>query len=149
LNSRSIKLQYTFRLYLNDASGRRVLGKGGAEILDAISEYGSILAAAKNLGMSYKFVWDYLVRMQKRLDHPVIVTHRGGADPCKKRGGGGTALTPLGRALLREFESTQHLIRNTLSGKNKMLTLQRVTFTHRNRTRLGRKLGSQQARSTS
>jgi molybdate transport system regulatory protein len=63
-------------------------GSGVAEILEAISEYGSIVAAARRLGMSYKFVWDYLIRMQKRLNQPVVVTHRGGADRGKRKGGG-------------------------------------------------------------
>lgn len=86
MGSRKTKLQYTFRLYLNNPAGERVLGKGGAQILEAINEYGSIVAAAKNLDMSYKFVCDYLVRIQKRLKELIIVTHRGGADPGKKKG---------------------------------------------------------------
>jgi molybdate transport system regulatory protein len=130
-----MKLQYTFRLYLNNAAGQRVLGKGGAEILEAISEYGSIVAAARNLGMSYKFVWDYLVRMQKRLREPMVATHCGGTGPTRRKGGGGTALTPLGNYLLREFESTQRLIGNTLSSKSKVFTPQRVTSTHPSRKR--------------
>jgi len=127
LGSRKNKLQYTFRLYLNNAAGMRILGKGGAEILEAISEYGSIVEAARRLGMSYKFVWDYLIRMQKRLDQPVVVTHRGGADRRKRKGGGGTVLTPVASNLLREFESTQRLIENTLSKENKTLALGSVT----------------------
>jgi molybdate transport system regulatory protein len=138
LSSRKMKLQYTFRLYLNNAAGERVLGKGGAQILEAINEHGSIVAAAKNLNMSYKFVCDYLVRMKKRLRERVVVTHRGGADPGKKKGGGGTALTPLAGNLLREFGCTQRLIGNTLSSKNKMLTLQTVTSAHWNRRRTRR-----------
>jgi molybdate transport system regulatory protein len=109
-----MKLHYTFRLYLNNAAGKRVLGKGGAEILEAIDEYGSIVAAARNLGMSYKFVWDYLIRMRKRLKQPVIVTHRGGTDLAKRRGGGGTSLTPLAKRLLQEFNSTQAFVDDIL-----------------------------------
>jgi len=142
LDSRRTKLQYTFRLYLNNAAGERVLGKGGAQILEAINEYGSIVAAAKNLGMSYKFVCDYLVRTQKRLKEPIIVTRRGGADPGKKKGGGGTALTPFARNLLQEFKSTQHLIGNTLSSKNKTLTMQRVSSIYRHPRKTRRKTRS-------
>jgi molybdate transport system regulatory protein len=138
LSSRKTKLQYTFRLYLNNAAGERVLGKGGAQILEAIKEYGSIVAAAKNLNMSYKFVCDYLARMKKRLKEPIVVTHRGGADSGRKKGGGGTALTPLAGSLLREFESTQRLIGNTLSSRKKRLTLQTAPSAHRNPRRARR-----------
>ena len=48
------KLEYTFGLYLN-ADGRRVFGKDGAEIPEALEEYGSVAAAAKKLEISYKF----------------------------------------------------------------------------------------------
>lgn len=134
-----MKVQYTFRLYLNNAAGKRVLGKGGAEILEAIDEYGSIVAAARNLGMSYKFVWDYLIRMRKRLKQPVIVTHRGGTDLAKRRGGGGTSLTPLARSLLREFNLTQGLVDNILLSRKKILNAPRVRSTHSPARRLGRK----------
>jgi molybdate transport system regulatory protein len=139
LSSRKRKLQYTFRLYLNNAAGMRLLGKGGAEILKAINRYGSMAAAARHLGMSYKFVWGYLIRMQKRLNQPVVITHRGGADRGKRKGGGGTILTPVASNLLREFESTQRLIENTLSNKNKMLKLQNVASRHGNLARAARK----------
>jgi molybdate transport system regulatory protein len=71
-----MNLQYTFRLYLN-ADGQRILGKGGAQILEAVEEYGAIAEAAKELEMSYKFAWDYLIRMRRRQHQPVVVTHRG------------------------------------------------------------------------
>ena len=78
LRRRRLKLHYTFRLYLN-VDDKRVLGKGGAQILEAVDEYGSIAEAAEELEMSYKFVWDYLTRMRRRLQQPVVVTRRGGA----------------------------------------------------------------------
>ena len=111
-----MNLQYTFRLYLN-ADGQRVLGKGGAQILEAVEEYGSIAEAAEELEMSYKFVWAYLTRMRRRLHRPLIVTHRGGVQSKKKKGGGGTTLTPVARALLKEFKETERLVQNIVSKK--------------------------------
>ena len=108
-----MNLQYTFRLYLN-VDGQRLLGKGGAQILEAVDEHGSIAAAAEELEMSYKFTWDYLIRMRKRLRQPVIVTRRGGTRGGEKKGGGGTALTPAARALLKEFRETERLVRSML-----------------------------------
>ena len=117
-------LQYTYRLYLNSA-GERVLGKGGAQILGAIDEHGSIAAAAESLEMSYKFVWDYLTRMRKILKEPIVVTHRGGSERRRKKGGGGAVLTPLARSLLNEYRLTEGLVKNILS-KRKLVILPRT-----------------------
>jgi molybdate transport system regulatory protein len=114
------RFEYAFRLYLN-LNGKRVLGKGGAQILEAIDEHGSITAAAKELHMSYKFVWDYLTRMSNRLKNPVIITHRGGILHKKRKGGGGTRLTPLAKALLRNYRATERRLSATIS-KTKMPT---------------------------
>lgn len=93
-----------------------MLGKGGAQILEAIIEQGSITAAASKLGMSYKFVWNYLVRMRKILKEPVIVTHRGGSLMRRQRGGG-TILTPLAKSLLRDYRSKDRIVSSILSNK--------------------------------
>jgi molybdate transport repressor ModE-like protein len=46
-------------------------------MLEAIKEYGSIVEAARNLNMSYKFMSDYIVRRKKRLREPIVATHPG------------------------------------------------------------------------
>jgi len=79
--------------------GKPILGKGGAEILEAIIREKSISKAAKNLGMSYRYVWNYLEKINRVLDEPVIKTFRGG-----KQGGGGAVLTELGENLLKEYK---------------------------------------------
>jgi len=118
-------LSYGFRLYLN-ADRERVLGKGGALILEAIDEHGSISLAAEELGMSYKFVWDYLGRMKQRLGRPLITTRRGGTLHTKRRGGGGTTLTPVARRLLKDFKTTETLVRRTLSARRLRLGQKRT-----------------------
>jgi molybdate transport system regulatory protein len=120
-------LSYGFRLYLN-ADGERVLGKGGALILGAIDEYGSISLAAEELGMSYKFVWDYLGRMKQRLGRPLITTRRGGTLHTKRRGGGGTTLTPVARRLLKDFKTTETLVRRMLSARKLRLSQKRTSY---------------------
>jgi len=93
--------------------------------LKAVDEYGSIAEAAEELEMSYKFVWDYLTRMRKRLQQPVVVTRRGGAQAGKKKGGGGATLTPVAKALLREFRETERLVRN-ITSKREPVTVRTV-----------------------
>ena len=124
MRSQKRTYRYTFRLYLN-ADGKRVFGKGGAQILEAIDKYGSIDGAAKKLEMSYKFVWDYLTRMRKILKEQIILTHRGGIGRRKKRGGGGATLTPLARKLLKDYTSKQALVHRALRTKGRSLVLQR------------------------
>ena len=121
MHARKANLAYTFRLYLN-SDNERILGKGGAQILEAVDECGSITAAAKKLKMSYKFTWDYLVRMRRRLHQPVIVTHRGGTQAGKKRGGGGTMLTPTARILLKEFKETERQVQNIVRKREAITT---------------------------
>jgi molybdate transport system regulatory protein len=111
--ARKTNLEYTFRLYLN-ADGQRLLGKGGAQILEAVERYGSIAVAAKKLGMSYKFTWDYLTRMRGRLHKPLVVTHRGGTLHGKKKGGGGATLTPVAKRLLKDFKDTDRAMKSVL-----------------------------------
>ena len=115
---KKLDLQYAFRLYLI-ADGERVVGKGGAQILEAVEECGSIAGAAKKLEMSYKFTWDYLTRMRRRLHQPMVVTYRGGTHRGKKRGGGGTTLTPVAKALLKDFKETERAMRSVLSKRER------------------------------
>ncbi|MEM2995597.1 MAG: TOBE domain-containing protein [Candidatus Bathyarchaeia archaeon] len=74
------------------------MGSGGAAILQAIKEEKSISKAAEKLGMSYRYVWNYLTRVKKALGEPVVETFKGG-----KTGGGGAKLTLLGEYLLKEY----------------------------------------------
>lgn len=90
--------------------GRPVLGKGGAEILKAISRVQSISKAAEKLGMSYRYVWNYLQKIQKAIEAPVVVTFKGG-----KAGGGGAKLTKLGQILIEEYYSVEDRISEVLA----------------------------------
>jgi len=89
--------------------GKPILGKGGAEILEAIKEEGSISKASKKLGMSYRYVWNYIDRINQALKEPVVKAFRGG-----KHGGGGAALTELGERLLREYKRMERYVSELL-----------------------------------
>jgi molybdate transport system regulatory protein len=82
--------------------GEPILGKGGAEILEAIKKEGSISKAAIKVGMSYRYVWNYLNKMQRVLRETVVETYKGG-----KTGGGGARLTELGESLLKEYRRVE------------------------------------------
>ena len=91
-------------------NGKPVLGKGGAEILKAIAIEQSISKAAVTLGMSYRYVWNYLQKIQKAIQAPVVETYRGG-----KTGGGGAKLTVLGRSLIEEYQRVADHMREILA----------------------------------
>jgi molybdate transport system regulatory protein len=82
--------------------GKPLLGKGGAQILEAIKEVKSISKAAKKVGMSYRYVWNYLAKIEKTLQEPIVQTYKGG-----RKGGGGAQLTNLGENLLREYKRVE------------------------------------------
>ena len=90
--------------------GKPVLGKGGAQILEQIEKEESISKAAEKLGMSYRYVWSYLQKIEKAIGEPVIETYRGG-----KSGGGGAKLTTLGKSLLDEYKRVESYLGEVLS----------------------------------
>ena len=73
------------------------MGPGKADLLDAIDSYGSISAAAKHMGMSYKRAWDLADLINTSFKEPLIVTSLGG------KHGGGAKLTDFGRFILSNY----------------------------------------------
>ena len=99
---------YTFKVWL-EREGKPLIGKGKADILEAIDRKGSITQAAKDLKMSYKHAWDCLAEMENILSQPVIRTRRGGF-----MGGGGAELTNVGRDLLKEYNRAEKFLSESL-----------------------------------
>ena len=56
-----------------------ILGPGKAELLARIDRLGSISAAAREMGMSYKRAWTLVEEMNVAFAEPVIDRARGGA----------------------------------------------------------------------
>ena len=95
------KHQLLFKLWL-EHQGKPIIGKGGAEILKAIKEVESISKAAMTVGMSYRYVWNYLAKIERILGEAVVETYKGGS-----KGGGGATLTELGEKLLKEYDRAE------------------------------------------
>ena len=55
-----------------------VIGKGGAEILEAIDKENSISKAAETLGMSYRYVWNYIQKSKRVMEEQIVETYKGG-----------------------------------------------------------------------
>jgi len=79
------------------------IGPGKIALIEAISETGSITAAAKSLDMSYRRAWLLLDELNRALKKPAVDSAKGGQH------GGGSALTDTGLqliALYRRIEQT-------------------------------------------
>lgn len=86
------------RLWI-DITGSGAVGPGKLRLLDAIATTKSLSAAAKKLRMSYRLAWKHLQLIEQRTGLTVVERQRGG------RSGGGTELTPEGRALLKAYRN--------------------------------------------
>ncbi len=118
--------RFSYKIWIED-NGMPVLGRGGAEILEQVEEQKSISRAARNLGMSYRFVWNYLQKIEKSAGEPIIETFRGG-----KSGGGGAELTPHGKSLLNKYKRLEaHL--GSILGKESEMEVKRLKISARNR----------------
>lgn len=66
-------------------------------LLEAIDRHGSISAAAKRVGLSYKGAWDAVMALNNLFDRPLVEARPGG------RRGGGAVLTEAGHAVVAAF----------------------------------------------
>jgi molybdate transport system regulatory protein len=55
------------------------IGPGKADILEGIKETGSIAAAGRRMGMSYKRAWLLVETMNRCFNQPLVETSRGGS----------------------------------------------------------------------
>jgi molybdate transport system regulatory protein len=77
------------------------IGPGKAELLEAIRETGSIAAAGRRMGMSYRRAWTLIEELNAVFSTPLVEAAKGGA------GGGGASLTQLGARLLAAYRTIE------------------------------------------
>ena len=90
------KTTIAFRLRISKGEDIAV-GPGKIDLLEAIAATGSITAAAKQLGMSYRRAWLLVDTMNRSFQAPVVAAEAGGTR------GGGTALTALGAEVVLRY----------------------------------------------
>jgi molybdate transport system regulatory protein len=83
-------------------SGNPAMGPGKAALIAHIEATGSISAAAREMGMSYRRAWQLVEAINQSFNEPVIVTATGG-----KRGGG-AMVTDYGRGLVEQFRAMEN-----------------------------------------
>ncbi len=88
------------RLRIRIVFGERgMIGPGKAELLERIDSAGSIAAAGRVMGMSYKRAWMLIETMNAMFREPVVESTRGGAQ------GGGARLTGTGHKVLATYRA--------------------------------------------
>ena len=89
----------TFRIELGPGLK---LGPGKVRLLELIASHGSISAAAREMGMSYRRAWLLVEESNRLFAVPLVETVAGGS------GGGGARLTPAGHKAIAAYRQIEH-----------------------------------------
>jgi molybdate transport system regulatory protein len=99
------------------ASGAQI-GPGKVAVLEEIARAGSISAAGRALGMSYRRTWELVEDLNRSLGTAVVETSAGGS------GGGGACLTKAGKAVVNSYRGLQ--MDTALAARKHLQALNRV-----------------------
>lgn len=87
-----------------EVDGQSFLGDGRYRLLSAVQRNGSISAAARDLGLSYRKVWAQLQAMEESAPFPIMERRIGG------KGGGASQLTDEIMALMEQFKTLRQQV---------------------------------------
>lgn len=100
------------RLSLRVELGPEVrLGPGKVRLLEQIRETGSISAAGRAMGMSYRRAWLLVDSLNRGFRQAVVTTQHGG------RRGGGAELTTFGEELILRYRRMQSVAERAVAGE--------------------------------
>lgn len=77
------------------------IGPGKIELIEKIAALGSISAAGRAMGMSYRRAWELVEELNGIFGKPVVERQVGGS------GGGGATLTAMGQALIAHYRAIE------------------------------------------
>jgi molybdate transport system regulatory protein len=101
------RLKLKLQLYCGDEIA---MGPGKADLLEAIAREGSISAAGRALGMSYRRAWMLVDTMNRCFRDPLVETHPGGGNNA------GARLTTQGEAALAAYRALSARIESGAAG---------------------------------
>jgi len=84
-----------------DLGAHGSLGPGKIALMEMISKHGSITAAGKQMGMSYRRAWLLVQELNGIFREPLVEKQTGGS------GGGGARLTRLGRDVIGRYRAIE------------------------------------------
>ncbi len=85
-----------------------------AQLLRLIDREGSILSAARLMGIPYSRAWEMIARAERILGKQLVVARRGG------KGGGGAKLTPTAHKLLEIYSRGERKLYSTIGPTHKI-----------------------------
>ena len=94
------------RITLSDTA---YIGPGRADLLELIDKTGSISAAGKAMGMSYKRAWGLVQALNEGFGTALVESSRGGATQ------GGAQLSAAGRLVLASYRAMQDKTRSAIA----------------------------------
>ena len=101
------RLKLKLQLY---CGGEIAMGPGKADLLEAIAREGSISAAGRALGMSYRRAWLLVDTMNRCFEKPLVEAHPGGGKAA------GAKLTAAGEAALAAYRSLSSQVERGTAG---------------------------------
>ena len=101
------RLKLKLQLYCGDEIA---MGPGKADLLEAIERDGSISAAARSLGMSYRRAWLLVDTLNRCFADALVEAQAGGGKSA------GAALTPAGRSALAAYRALSMQVENGAAG---------------------------------
>ncbi|MEZ5648096.1 MAG: winged helix-turn-helix domain-containing protein [Alphaproteobacteria bacterium] len=108
--------RFRLRIDINpDAGDKGAIGPGKIALLEKIGETGSIAAAAKTFGMSYRQAWLLLEAMNTCFRIPVVKARTGGAK------GGYAMVTELGEYLIALYRAMEKATEKKFNAHLKVL----------------------------
>jgi molybdate transport system regulatory protein len=111
----AVQPEVRFRLRIRQGE-LLAIGPGKVALLEAIAEHGSISAAARSLGMSYRRAWLLVDELNRALREPA--THSGPGGPS----GGGSHLTPVGERIVALYRGIEARAYHSCAGEIGELT---------------------------
>ena len=91
------------------------IGPGKADLLEAIARTGSISAAGREMGMSYRRAWLLVDVLNASFSKPLVSTATGG------QRGGGAQLTDFGTEVLRRYRAIEASAEQAVAAELKQL----------------------------
>lgn len=79
----------------------QAIGHGKIRLLEAVRDHGSISAAGRSMGMSYRRAWLLVDALNRLFETPVVETKHGGS------AGGGAELTPFGNQVVQQYRAIE------------------------------------------
>jgi molybdate transport system regulatory protein len=101
------RLKLKIQLYCGDEIA---MGPGKADLLEAIGREGSISAAGRAMGMSYRRAWLLVDTMNRCFRAPLVETHPGGGTQA------GAKLTAEGEAALTAYRALSAQVEGGVAG---------------------------------